>query len=379
MFVHLCSACFVQGFSKHRRMCYGGFTDMSDGRLPPARTHENVEQDAARAAKFVRDKVKVDTAATHGVLGRSAWLQLPYFDIVQHTLLDMMHLCSGVVGRHLVPLVQGKRLRDTMQAGDRAKASAAAVAQRKKASDAVAEEAKQAREGHAARNKRRKKARRSRGAAAAAPATPPDQSDEEREPAQEEPEPEPEAEHKESLSEQQKKWQMSEKMMLRIEEACYQHIRAPQGVAPLTKRPLTQTSEMQAHQWINFVKVYGKYLLSQHFKGDLMAVISNLLDLIKLTLRSTVDQETMDEIERLRNELAPVLESAFPSTEWSMVLHLLFFHIPDTIRLWGPTRGYWCFPFERSDRQGRLKLCCISTNVGILILFLHVSTFVRFF
>ena len=335
-------------------MCYGGFKDLSDGRVPQARTHESVATDALRAAEFLRDGRKVDTAVTRGVLGPSAWLRLPYFDIVQHTLLDMMHLCSGVVGRHLVPLVQGKRLRDTMQAGDRAEASAAAVASRKKAAADVAAAARVAREAHADRNKIIKKARQSRGAAAAAPVTP-DRSDEEREPAQEEGE--PEEEHKESLSELQKKWQMSEKMMLRIEEACYQHIRAPQGVAPLTKRPLTQTSEMQAHQWINFVKVYGKYLLSQHFKGDVMDVISNLLDFIKLTLSSTVDQFTMDEIGRLRHELAQVLESEFPSTEWSMVLHLLFFHIPDTIHLWGPTRGYWCFPFERSahgQRAGRL-------------------------
>ena len=327
-------------------MCYGGFKDLSDDRLPQARTHESVAHGALRAAGFLREGRKVDTAVTQGVLGPSAWLRLPYFDIVQHTLLDMMHLCSGVVGRHLVPLVQGKRLRDTMQAGDRAQASAAAVASRRKAAADVAAAARVAREAHAERNKRTKKARQSRGAAAAAPVTP-DRSDEEREPAQEEGE--PEEERKESLSELQKKWQMSEKMMLRIEEACYQHIRAPQGVAPLTKRPLTQTSEMQAHQWINFVKVYGKYLLSQHFKGDEMDVISNLLDFIKLTLSSTVDQATTDEILRLRHELAQVLESEFPSTEWSMVLHLLFFHIPDTIRLWGPTRGYWCFPFERSD------------------------------
>ena len=353
--VCVCACVPVQGNSQHRRVCYGGYTDALAGQLPTLRTHASVAQDAARAQEFIADGRPVDTSVTRGVQGASVWLQLPYFDIVRHSLLDMMHLCSGVVGRHLVPLVQGKRLRDTMQAGERASATAAATAAKKNAAKETREQAQAANYIRAENNKRRKQANQSRAAAASATPPPsrargrPRQADEEKKQEYKDDE-----EHKEepveNLSALQKQWQMSEKMMLRIEESCYQHIRAPQGVAPLTKRPLTQTSEMQAHQWINFVKVYGKYLLSQHFQGAIMTFIAHLLDFIKLTLSSTVDNQTMHEIGRLRDELFAKVQIVFPSTEWSMVLHLLLFHIPDTILLWGPTRGYWCFPFERSVR-----------------------------
>ena len=48
-----------------------------------------------------------DGRTTHGVLGRSALHDLPYFNMIRDTVLDMMHVTSGVVGHHLVLLTQG--------------------------------------------------------------------------------------------------------------------------------------------------------------------------------------------------------------------------------------------------------------------------------
>jgi hypothetical protein len=49
---------------------------------------------------------------------------------------------------------------------------------------------------------------------------------------------------------------------------------------------------------------------------------------------------------------AKKIDQNLPKSDWAMVLHNLMFHIPDTIKRWGPTRGYWCFPFERSVDHG---------------------------
>jgi hypothetical protein len=146
-----------------------------------------------------------------------------------------------------------------------------------------------------------------------------------------------------------KVWRIPSGLAERIERACYHAIQAPMGIAPRTKRPLTATSEMTAHHWLNFAKTgYGKYLLSQHFKQDTLFAACALLDFTQACLSSTITAEVLDWIHELQATVAEDLQDGkFPVTEHSIVLHLMLFHIPDTIRFWGPVRHYWCFPFER--------------------------------
>ena len=102
------------------RVCYGNFNELSPGPRTfrtRSRTHNRhlVDVDVVEEA----GGGEVDTSQSHGVIGKSALLRLPYFDIIQHSLLDMMHLTSGVVGRHFVPMTQGKRVGQALASEDR--------------------------------------------------------------------------------------------------------------------------------------------------------------------------------------------------------------------------------------------------------------------
>ena len=62
---------------------------------------------------------RYDADKTKGVRGRSWLLDLPYFDIVTMTLPDPMHIISGSLGAHLVPVTQGKRLSSVLANAER--------------------------------------------------------------------------------------------------------------------------------------------------------------------------------------------------------------------------------------------------------------------
>jgi len=133
----------------------------------------------------------------------------------------------------------------------------------------------------------------------------------------------------------------------------YAKIQAPTGVAPAAKHPLTKTGEMTAHHWVNFVRCYGKYLLQQAYDSTkpeaqiTLNALCRILDLLALCLRSHVTTESKQQTDELVDEVLHIFETIIPTTEHAIVVHLLLRHIPDTIRLWGPVRSYWCFPFER--------------------------------
>jgi hypothetical protein len=75
---------------------------LAEGRPPSLRTHDSIVQDGS--------------TRTRGVTSVSPLAQLPYFDIATMTLLDMMHINSGVIGRHLVPALCGGRLKSAGKA-----------------------------------------------------------------------------------------------------------------------------------------------------------------------------------------------------------------------------------------------------------------------
>jgi hypothetical protein len=138
----------------------------------------------------------------------------------------------------------------------------------------------------------------------------------------------------------------------RLERDSYDRIQAPGKIAPTTKKPFTCPGYMTAENWFVFTRVYGKYLFKRHFtkpeQQRALVTLCNLLDL--LTLCALVNQTAQSKVEiaRLVKVVAKHFENDLPSTEYAMVVHNLLFHVPDTINLWGPAVGYWCFPYERS-------------------------------
>lgn len=76
-------------------------------------------------------------------------------------------------------------------------------------------------------------------------------------------------------------------------------------------------------------------------------VICQLLTILELCYRAHATAAMKTELDREIKEFAGKFEDWIPQTEWAIVIHNLIFHIPSTIKRWGPTRGYWCFPFER--------------------------------
>jgi hypothetical protein len=144
-----------------------------------------------------------------------------------------------------------------------------------------------------------------------------------------------------------RKWMMNDTTALLIEKEAFSELQAPLGIAPRTKRPLSTPSEMTAHHWLNFAKVYGKYLFAQIYKGHHLRVLCDLLDYITRCLSSSLTPDLLKEIKRRSIDMAKDIDRYFPASEKTLVLHLLIFHIPSTLSYWGPARGYWCFPFER--------------------------------
>lgn len=80
---------------------------VGEPRCPNRRTHVGIEQDAQRARP---------NEPSRGVYGLSPFLRLPYFDMVHMTNLDMMHINFGVVSRHLIQMICGSRLADSVAA-----------------------------------------------------------------------------------------------------------------------------------------------------------------------------------------------------------------------------------------------------------------------
>ena len=107
---------------------------------------------------------------------------------------------------------------------------------------------------------------------------------------------------------------------------------------------------MQAHHWVNFAKSYGSYLIGNCLTGHERSAVAahTLLEIVRMCLASSISEEHISILRKRISDLAEDFDALFPETQKSLVLHLLCFHMPDTIEYWGPARGYWCFPFERS-------------------------------
>jgi hypothetical protein len=149
-------------------------------------------------------------------------------------------------------------------------------------------------------------------------------------------------------------------------DAAYRKIQAPPNIAPASKRPFGLSGQMTAHHWVNFAKVYGKFLMfvvydtndsnqsnSAFFQPEerpnrALDAVCKELDILAAILDSNATAESKVRMNALIRQFAKDFNDHLPETEKTINMHNLLFHIPHTIERWGPARGYWCFPFERS-------------------------------
>lgn len=104
---------------------------------------------------------------------------------------------------------------------------------------------------------------------------------------------------------------------------------------------------MNMAMWIGLSKVSGKYMLSQLFNGRALEVVCSLFDYISACLEPVQTSHSIRKLKKDARKLAKGVGKWFPETEKSMVLHMLVFHVPDYLGMWGPARGWWVFAFER--------------------------------
>lgn len=376
--------CSYQGFwhDEVHKVCYGRYNQLAINSPSLLRTLSNTIANGNKAMDMLDRTGTIDCSKTAGVKGQSPFHHLPYFDVTRDCTLDMMHITSGVVGRHLAKLLTGMKLKasaskakkdareeakktqEQIDADLRAAALAAERAERKEAEQEMklrdradkAIAAKQViadsvRKSHAARARAQeqanelatKEANRRRQVKRAK---------EERERARRAVVDSRDPPSARSLDQFVQLWSIPEATRLLIEERCYRQLSAPRGVAPVSKRPLTLTSEMQAHHWVNFAKVYGVYLIHHCMRGEeqreAVYAATQLLQVIKLSLTSTVTPSLIDRLHQVITTVARNFNDRFPPHMKVMMIHLLMAHIPATLAYWGPARGYWNFPYERS-------------------------------
>lgn len=296
------------------------------GESPPRFAHIPVEGRPAVIKSYTLDMCKDKVWECRQVTGRSELTRLPYFDIARHTLLDMMHTAAGCVSAHLMKLHKDRLAKYS----ETPKAIAADVLKKwdddsKLMGRAYAKLTKRAKD-VIDTNKKKFDAFHER----------------------------------KELHRFYCLYKRQPAQLLSAAHA-YTRIQAPLGIAPASIAPFQRPGEMTAYHWINFIKVYGKYLMSRLYpavyplaaeplartynpalKGSCM-----LIDLLKLCLASSVTSKIKSDTDVMARSIAGEFDRIFPATEKAIVMHNLIFHIPDTIRMWGPARGFWCFPFER--------------------------------
>jgi hypothetical protein len=267
-------------------------------------------------------KLKEDLYKTRNVDDISVLTALPYFNIAWHTLLDMMHINANVV-KQAINLVDHEGTHNKEYAGETGvteleKPSLPNIG--RKSATAAAKASKNFRIAHSkwaedvakcAANKR--------------------------------------------LADFRLRFRSTAQESAAL-EAAYGMIQAPINIAPRSKRPIEVPGQMTAHQWVNFAKVYGKYLFLQMYsrpedtvdgRNLPLEAICALLSLLTSCLASDATAELKVETARQVTELATRFDEYFPESELTVMMHVLVHHVPNMILVWGPTRGYWCFPFER--------------------------------
>jgi hypothetical protein len=334
-----CMKCVIKGTTLFERMAYNGYKEKARGVLPQRRTHKSIVEGGRIADEFYA-KEKSDAAlkkrraevegkpykplqkqralpvACQGVTGMSELARLPYFDMAEHTLLDMMHTISGVVKGHIVPLSKGARLKGIISSGQLGQSAAARDREEQDRFDRIARDEYHDPEEDAAPF--------APAAVAARAAT-----------------------EKKHIADMDKKWRCPVDHWQLLETKCLGEIQAPGGI--VTKRPYSLTGQTTAHDWLSFVRVYGKYFISQYYVGNEQVLMCDIFDIIKLASLQCITTEVLKELDVLVKRVCKNFD-LLPDTEMAIVFHNLIFHMPAAVRKWGSVRATWCFPFERYVR-----------------------------
>lgn len=335
---------FDQSAYLHHRMEYDGYAELAGGIPPPLMNTEQYKERCRLAAwqrrimmrKILACVITPDLPTREAamkklnnqlmttglgkvkcknVIDSSVLSELPYFRIVHHTLLDMMHVTSGVAGSHMVGMVVKGRLAPWKDV----------------AAFRMVEPVEPIYDPSPRRSHLYIPAKKKYDAAKV-------KYDEAK----------VKFDQQEKLQSFHQQYQISAHAIKRVEQA-YRTIQAPINIAPHSKMPFQQSGQMTAHHWVNFTKVYGKYLFQcmYYTRPNALKGMCYVLDLLTACLSANATAVVKVETKRLVQQLAAEFDELLPSIEKSMMMHLLVFHMPRTIRMWGPARGFWCFPFER--------------------------------
>jgi hypothetical protein len=295
------------------------------------------------------------------VAGVSQLCRLPYFDIVDQSLYDMMHLTAGLVGRNCVQLLKGNRGTGAHrpmggQPPDLGRKPPLPEEWRWKNKPSVTQ--------------RRERAQMTKKY---------DEWSEAGEKLQK-------WDAEQRLQEFEKRFgTMSPAVIASMDEA-YTRVQAPFNIAPEAKSPFRLSGDMTAYHWLNFTKVYGKYLFLQRYREKIDAFpfdgrhrivpegeippqpnhtldgLCQLMDVLTSCLASNATAATKVRTDELVKKFAVHFDEMLPVTEKVVNMHNLIFHIPAMIKRWGPARGFWCFPFERSVRRSRRERHCEGSS-----------------
>lgn len=142
-------------------------------------------------------------------------------------------------------------------------------------------------------------------------------------------------------------WKLPPAVKDAVDDRGWLGILAPPGLLSRSQRPLNLHSQLNSAQWITMAKVTGKYLLGLAFEGKALESLCDLLDYVTLCLSDRITPSLLTEIGIQAKRCANMINETMPEGEFSLVLHMLIFHVPATLKRWGPARGWWVFPFER--------------------------------
>jgi hypothetical protein len=272
-----------------------------------------------------RAELKKHLYKTKNVVDISVLNSLPYFDIAWHTLLDMMHINANIV-KQATNLLGGER--NKRYAGETG-VTDLEVPELPDYEGMTPAEAKAASKKFGVDSARRT-------------------DDIERR-----------AKHK-VLAESRIRFRCNGEESAAL-EAAYGFIQAPINIAPRSKRPIEAPGQMTAHQWVNFAKVYGKYLFLKMYSREQdtinkgtpsernapLEAMCRLMDLLTSCLSSNATAALKVKMVAQARAFAARFDQHFPESELTVMMHVLVHHIPSLIQIWGPVRGFWCFPFER--------------------------------
>jgi hypothetical protein len=144
-----CLVLACQGYRDCNRTLFGKYDDLFTGNPPRLRTFASATEQLQRR----QHHPKLPADETQGFYGRSVLFDLEYFDPILHCTLDMMHITSGVMGRHFIKLVLGTATGVRSAAAEAKKAAKRTPAQVEADEEAQAQEERKAPEpdGDAAR------------------------------------------------------------------------------------------------------------------------------------------------------------------------------------------------------------------------------------